>query len=166
MSIDHVLEPFLFVLSANIRKCTLHYLVGNKEVALPAPREQHFYVSWSSLLIPWQALGCLSAETEVEQCGTWTDAPMGCSCCRLQLSCATVPVPRESHPLSQRLQIGISGWVVWFVHLFCWVCSISYFGTQPGEIRTVSGATTPVCVQWRCLEDKGSWAVCFISGVG
>lgn len=46
MNIDHVLEPFLFVLSTNIRKCTLNYLVEGNKVALDAPREQHFHVKW------------------------------------------------------------------------------------------------------------------------
>lgn len=44
MNIDHVLEPYSFVLSANIRICTVNYLVGGNKVALSAPRERHFHV--------------------------------------------------------------------------------------------------------------------------
>lgn len=52
MNIDHVFEPFFFVLSANIRKCTLNYLVGENKVALPASREQHFHVKHQSASDP------------------------------------------------------------------------------------------------------------------
>lgn len=44
MNIDHVLELFLFVLLANIRKHTLNYLVGGNKVVQAVPREQYFHV--------------------------------------------------------------------------------------------------------------------------
>lgn len=63
MNIDHVVEPCFFVLSANIRKCTLNYLVGENKVVLPASREQHFDVKHQSAFDPVSDLGYLSGET-------------------------------------------------------------------------------------------------------
>ena len=63
MHIDHVLEPYFFVVSANIRKCTLNYLVGGNSVALPAPREQHFHGKHQAAPHLWQVLRYLPGET-------------------------------------------------------------------------------------------------------
>lgn len=63
MNIDHVLEPFLFVLSANIRKYTLNNLVGENKMACLLPESSTFMLNTSQLLILCQVLGYLPGET-------------------------------------------------------------------------------------------------------
>lgn len=63
LNIDHFLEPFLFVLSVNIRKWTLNYLVGGNRWPCLLPESSTSMLNISLVPILCHILGYLSGET-------------------------------------------------------------------------------------------------------